>query len=103
MERLKFKTRFETHPPRTYAFQTTGESLTRNSFSKTPRQLWRLLECGRLPNFTRKINEAAGGSLETLNSAKDLLNPFKLLPRKYQGPVREKLNQKTGEIEKWLP
>ena len=32
MERLKFKTRFDTHPPRTYAFQTTGESLTQQQF-----------------------------------------------------------------------
>jgi len=58
---------------------------------------------GKTYYYLQKINEAAGGSLETLNSAKDLLNPFKLLPRKYQGPVREKLNKKTGEIEKWLP
>lgn len=32
MERLKFKTRFDTHPPRTYAFQTTGESMTQQQF-----------------------------------------------------------------------
>ena len=32
MERLKFKTRFETHPPRTYAFETTGESMTQQQF-----------------------------------------------------------------------
>ena len=32
MERLKFKTRFNTHPPRTYAFQTTGESMTQQQF-----------------------------------------------------------------------
>ena len=32
MERLKFKTRFETHPPRTYAFKTTGESMTQQQF-----------------------------------------------------------------------
>ena len=32
MERLKFKTRFETHPLRTYAFKTTGESMTQQQF-----------------------------------------------------------------------
>ena len=32
MERLKFKTRFETHPPRTYAFETTGDSMTQQQF-----------------------------------------------------------------------
>lgn len=32
MERLKFKTRFDTHSPRTYAFQTTGESMTQQQF-----------------------------------------------------------------------
>ena len=32
MERLKFKTRFDTHAPRTYAFQTTGESMTQQQF-----------------------------------------------------------------------
>ena len=32
MERLKFKTRFDTHAPRTYAFQTTGESITQQQF-----------------------------------------------------------------------
>lgn len=32
MERLKFKTRFDTHPPRTYAFQTTGVSMTQQQF-----------------------------------------------------------------------
>ena len=32
MERLKFKTRFDTHPPRTYAYQTTGESMTQQQF-----------------------------------------------------------------------
>lgn len=34
MERLKFKTRFETHPPRTYAFQTIGESMTQQQFKE---------------------------------------------------------------------
>ena len=32
MERLKFKTRFDTHAPRTYAFKTTCESMTQQQF-----------------------------------------------------------------------
>ena len=54
---------------------------------------------GKTYFYLQKINEAAGGSLDTLNSAKDLLNPFKFTPKK----IREKFNPKTGEIEKWIP
>lgn len=55
---------------------------------------------GKTYYYLQKINEAAGGSLDTLNSAKELLNPFKLLPK---GPKKldQKLNKKTGEIELW--
>lgn len=54
---------------------------------------------GKTYYYLNKINEAAGGTLDTLNSAKDLLNPFKHTPRR----IQERLNKKTGEIEKWLP
>ena len=55
---------------------------------------------GKTCYYLQKINEAAGGSLETLNSAKELLNPFKFMPK---GPskLKQKLNKKTGEIELW--
>lgn len=56
---------------------------------------------GKTYYYLQKINEAAGGSLETLNSAKELLNPFKHAPRNIK--IRERLNKKTGEIEKWIP
>ena len=48
----------------------------------------------------QKINEAVGGSLDSMNSAKELLNPFKFTPK---GPskLKQKLNKKTGEIELW--
>lgn len=57
-------------------------------------------ESGKTMYYIQKINEAAGGSLDTLNSAKELLNPFKLMPK---GPskLKQKLNKKTGEIELW--
>ena len=55
---------------------------------------------GKTFYYLQKINEAAGGSLDTLNSAKELLNPFKFMPK---GPskLKQKLNKKTGEIELW--
>ena len=55
---------------------------------------------GKTFYYLQKINEAAGGSLDTLNSAKELLNPFKFMPK---GPskLQQKLNKKTGEIELW--
>lgn len=54
-------------------------------------------DSGKTMYYLQKINEAAGGSLDTLNSAKDLINPFKFSPQK----LRQKLNPKTGEIELW--
>lgn len=55
---------------------------------------------GKTFYYLQKINEAAGGSLDTLNSAKELLNPFKFMPK---GPskLKQKLNKETGEIELW--
>lgn len=53
---------------------------------------------GKTMYYIQKINEAAGGSLDTLNSAKDLLNPFKLMPKQPK-KLQQKLNKKTGEIE----
>lgn len=55
---------------------------------------------GKTFYYLQKINEAAGGSLDTMNSAKELLNPFKFTPK---GPskLKQKLNKKTGEIELW--
>ena len=32
MASVKISSRFDTHPPRTYAFQTTGESMTQQQF-----------------------------------------------------------------------
>lgn len=52
---------------------------------------------GKTMYYLEKINDAAGGSLDTLNSAKSLLNPFKNMPKK----LNQKLNKKTGEIELW--
>lgn len=54
-------------------------------------------DSGKTMYYLQKINEAAGGSLDTLNSAKELINPFKFSPQK----LRQKLNPKTGEIELW--
>lgn len=60
---------------------------------------------GKTYYYLQKINDAAAGSLDTLSSAKDLLNPFatskKLLPKNTK--IKEKLNKQTGEVEKWLP
>ena len=55
--------------------------------------------------YLNKINEAAGGSLDTLNSAKELLNPASLLKGLINKPkkIQNKLNKKTGEIEQWIP
>lgn len=53
---------------------------------------------GKTMYYIQKINEAAGGSLDILNSAKDLLNPFKLMPKQPK-KLQQKLNKKTGEIE----
>ena len=55
---------------------------------------------GKTFYYLQKINEVAGGSLDTLNSAKELLNPLKFTPK---GPskLKQKLNKKTGEIELW--
>ena len=36
---------------------------------------------GKTFYYLQKINEAAGGSLDTMNSAKELLNPFKFMPK----------------------
>lgn len=60
---------------------------------------------GKTYYYLDKINEAAGGSLENLNQIKNLLNPLSFGGRKLpkNTKVREKLNKKTGEIEKWLP
>lgn len=54
-------------------------------------------EHGKTMYYLQKINEAAGGSLDTLNSAKELLNPFKFTPKK----LNQKLNKNTGEVELW--
>ena len=53
---------------------------------------------GKTYYYLQKINEAAGGSLDTLNSAKELLNPFKFIPKPPK-KLQQKLNKKTGEIE----
>lgn len=53
---------------------------------------------GKTMFYIQKINEAAGGSLDILNSAKDLFNPFKLMPKQPK-KLQQKLNKKTGEIE----
>lgn len=58
-------------------------------------------EKGRIFYNLQKINEAAGGSLDTLSSAKDLFTPFKLFPKKQK--LEHKLNKETGEIETWKP
>lgn len=42
----------------------------------------------------QKINEAAGGSLDTINSAKDLLNPWKFIPKKEK--INPKHNNRKG-------
>lgn len=55
-------------------------------------------DSGKTMYYLQKINEAAGGSLDTLNSAKELLNPFKFMPRGSR-KLQQKLNKKTGEIE----
>ena len=55
---------------------------------------------GKTYYYLQKINEAAGGSLDTLNSAKELLNPFKFIPKR-PGKIEQKFNPKTGEIELW--
>lgn len=62
-------------------------------------------ESGKTMYYLNKINEAAGGSLDTLNSAKDLLNPASLLKGLINKPkkIQNKLNKKTGEIEQWIP
>ena len=44
---------------------------------------------GKTFYYLQKINEAAGGSLDTMNSAKELLNPFKFTPK---GPSKLKQN-----------
>lgn len=56
---------------------------------------------GKNMYYLQKINEAAGGSLDTLNSAKDLLNPFKMFPKGKK--IENRFNHKTGEIEQWIP
>lgn len=60
-------------------------------------------ESGKTMYYLNKINEAAGGSLDTLNSAKDLLNPASLLKGLMNKPkkLKQKLNKETGEIELW--
>lgn len=62
-------------------------------------------DAGKTFYYLDKINQAAGGSLDTINSATKLLNPFsnakKMLPKNTK--IIEKLNKKTGELEKWLP
>lgn len=64
-------------------------------------------EKGKTFYYLQKINEAAGGSLDTMNSAKDLLNPFKLLPKK---PTKKRIERwdKDGNVtghteEIWKP
>ena len=44
-------------------------------------------EAGKTMYWLNKINEAAGGSIDTISSVKDLINPFKLAPKKYKAPV----------------
>ena len=62
---------------------------------------------GKTFYYLQKINEVAGGSLDTLNSAKDLLNPFKLLPKKPTTKRIERWDKDgnvTGQIEEtWKP
>lgn len=60
---------------------------------------------GKTYYYLQKINEAAGGSLDTLNSAKDLLNPFKHSPRKEKKHIEryDKEGNVTGEIHTWNP
>lgn len=58
---------------------------------------------GKTLYYLNQINEAAGGSLETLKSAKDLINPLKFLDMtkdKKRGTLKDgtKFNYGTGEI-----
>lgn len=57
-------------------------------------------EHGKNFYYLQKLNEAVGGSLDSLNGAKKLLNPFDLFPKRPQR-IQEKLNRETGEIELW--
>lgn len=59
-------------------------------------------DAGKKFYYLDKINQATGQSLDTINGVKDLINPFKSIPKKPK-KLEHKLNPKTGEIETWLP
>lgn len=58
-------------------------------------------EAGKTMFWLNKINESAGGTLDSLNSAKSLLNPLKGLRSEKPSKLNQKLNKQTGEIELW--
>jgi hypothetical protein len=65
---------------------------------------WYSSETGKAMYHLNRINESVGGSLKSLNSAKDLLNPLSLLKKqKPKIPIGRtsdgvKYNRNTGEI-----
>lgn len=71
---------------------------------------WYGSDKGKTLYYLDRINESAGGVLNSLNSAKDLVNPAGLLKDLIRGnrdnkgkQLQKRLNTNTGEEELWLP
>ena len=106
MERLKFKTRFDTYPPRTFAFETTGESMTQQQF-KEECDVNNILAKYRKTGLVTHLAKHSGqfgdfSSIEDYRTSLDKLTTaqksFEMLPSE----LRNKFNNDPGQLIEYL-